>query len=658
MEFDISRFRETFFQEVEEHIAAMESGLLQLESNPDAELLNSIFRGAHSIKGASATFGFEDIARFTHALEGLLDGMRAGTTEPSPARINLMLKSLDTLRGLLNAARAGTGLPQETAAITQALLVAQQSGNDRSEDPPPVQSQDGPPACWRIAFVPSREVLRQGLDPVLVLRDLSRLGEVLQVEADLSRLPALAGLQPDLCYLAWNLRLVSQATEPQIRDAFAFAEDGATLEIRREPERGTGSPVSAPIPSRAGTATESGTIRVATGKVDKLIDLVGELMIAQSMASQVLATFGPTDLTRLQESFAEVERYTRELQSRLMGIRMLPIGSAFSRFPRLVRDLAAATGKRVALAVQGEETELDKSVVERMADPLTHLVRNAIDHGIEPPEERIAAGKPAIGAITLRASHQGGSVVLEVSDDGRGLDNQRILAKARERGLVGENESPTGERISALIFEPGFSTAVNVSDISGRGVGMDVVKRSVESLSGAIAIASQPGRGITFRIQLPLTLAILDGLLLRVGGQRFVLPLTSIVESIAPRREQLRQVAGGGEVIVLRGEAIPVVRLSRLFQVASAAEGNAALLAVIVDHRGKRLALLVDELLGQQQVVIKSLETNFRKVEGAAGATILGDGQPALILDVAAVVEMARNCAPTSSVCDLQPISG
>jgi two-component system chemotaxis sensor kinase CheA len=564
-----------------------------------------------------------------------------------------MLKALDTLRGLLEAARK---IPKETATITQSLFVAQRAGDYRPEEPVPVRSRDNAAPCWRIRFVPSQDLLRQGMDPVLVLRDLSRLGEVLQMEADLSRLPSLASLQPDVCYLAWNVRLGSQAKESQIRDAFAFVEDGATLEIRLD-AAGVAAPSSVPPSPRAMAATESGTIRVATGKVDRLIDLVGELVIAESMASQVLLAFIPSDLARLQESFAEVERYTRELQSRLMGIRMLPIGSAFSRFPRLVRDLAAATGKQVALAIHGEETELDKSVVERMADPLTHLVRNAIDHGIETTEERIAEGKPPIGTIMLRASHQAGSVVLEVSDDGRGLDRQRILAKARERGIVGEGEDPTEDRIFSLIFEPGFSTAVNVSDISGRGVGMDVVKRSVESLSGAIAIASQPGLGVTFRIQLPLTLAILDGLLLRVGDQRFVMPLMSIVESIAPRREQLRQVAGRGEVIVLRGEPLPAVRLNRLFRVASAAVENAALLAVIVDHRGKRLALLVDELLGQQQVVIKSLETNFRKVEGAAGATILGDGQPALILDVAAVAEMAKNCDWGCSLPALLPIS-
>ena len=636
MEFDISRFRETFFQEADEHLGEMESGLLQLEGNPDPELLNAVFRGAHSIKGASGTFGFEDVAHFTHAMEGLLDRMRSGEVAPSAERIGLLLESLDTLRRLLEAARTGAPAPSDAERLTGSLLVAQRTGEYRRDAPVQLRSKDRASARWLVRFVPSPEILRQGMDPVLILRDLARLGEVVKVDPDFSQVPELSDLQVDCCYLAWNLELASDSTEAEIRDAFAFVEDGATIEIRRFAAQ---EPPAAP--RRAAPAAESGTIRVATGKVDKLIDLVGELIIAQSMASQVLTAFQPSDLGRLQETFAEVERYTRELQERLMGVRMLPIGNAFSRFPRLVRDLAAATGKQVGLRIEGEETELDKSVVERMADPLTHLVRNAIDHGIEPAEDRQAAGKPPSGTIALRARHQGGSVVLEVSDDGRGLDRDRILAKARERGLALEGDDPSDERVFSLIFEPGFSTAATVSDISGRGVGMDVVKKSVEGLNGAIAIASETGKGVSFRIQLPLTLAILDGLLLRVGAQRFVLPLVSIMESIAPHREQLRQVAGGGEVIVLRGEPLPVVRMNRLFHVTSEDGGG---LAVIVENRGKRLALLVDELLGQQQVVIKSLETNFRKVEGAAGATILGDGQPALILDVAAIAEMARSC--------------
>ena len=638
MEFDISRFRDTFFQEADEHLAAMEAGLLQLESKPDPEILNAVFRGAHSIKGASGTFGFDGVARFTHAMEGLLDRMRSGAVKPSAERIGLLLESLDILRRLLDAARNGASAPPDAESGSELLLVAQRDGEYRSAAPVKVRAQDRAATHWLVRFEPSPDILRQGMDPVLVLRDLGRLGEILKVEADSSALPALADLAADRCYLAWRLELASEAAEADIRDVFAFVEDGAVLEIRRAAAQ---EPPAARSRNLAGA--ESGTIRVATGKVDKLIDLVGELIIAQSMASQILSAFQPQDLNRLQETFAEVERYTRELQERLMRVRMLTIGNAFSRFPRLIRDLSSATGKQVELRIEGEETELDKSVVERISDPLTHLVRNAIDHGIEPAAERVAAGKPPSGTIGLKARHQGGSVVLEVTDDGRGLNRDRILAMARANGLAAEDENPADEQVYSYIFEPGFSTAAAVSDISGRGVGMDVVKKSVESLNGAIGIQSEPGRGVTFRIQLPLTLAILDGLLLRVGGQRFVLPLAAIMESIAPQKEQLRHLAGGGEVIVLRGEPLPLVRLQRLFQIAANGEESGGGLAVIVENRGKRIALLVDELLGQQQVVIKSLETNFRKVDGAAGATILGDGRPALILDVAAIADMSKN---------------
>ncbi|MEI9976934.1 MAG: Hpt domain-containing protein [Ignavibacteriota bacterium] len=412
MEFDINRFRETFFQEADEHLAAMESGLLQLEGNPDAELLNAIFRGAHSIKGASGTFGFDEVARLTHAMESLLDRMRSGDIDPSAERIGLLLESLDTLRRLLDAARAGLEAPSETERSVATLVAALGGGEDRPGAGPTDSAHDGDTAHWLLRFAPSAEILRQGMDPALILRDLARLGQVSNVEVDLSRLPGLSDLQVDCCYLAWSIDLETAAQEVEIRDVFAFAEDGARIEIRR---RDGAAPVAQVAPAaqdpsaRSNTLShgESGTIRVATGKVDKLIDLVGELIITQSMASQVLTAFKPSDLNRLQETFAEVERYTRELQERLMGVRMLPIGNAFSRFPRLLRDLAATTGKQVSLQIEGAETELDKTVVERMADPLTHLVRNAIDHGIESPEERIAAGKPPAGNHRAACSPSG-----------------------------------------------------------------------------------------------------------------------------------------------------------------------------------------------------------------------------------------------------------
>ena len=380
---------------------------------------------------------------------------------------------------------------------------------------------------------------------------------------------------------------------------------------------------------------------MATAKVDRLIDLVGELVIAQSMAAQALRGFTMARLPELSDAFADMERHTRELQERIMGVRMLPVAGVFHRMRRLVHDLAAATGKSIAVEISGEDTEIDKSMVEGIADPLTHIVRNAADHGIESPAERAASGKPEQGLIRLSARHEGGCVLIEVSDDGRGLDAAKIRARAVERGLIRESEELTVEQARMLIFEAGFSTAEKVTDISGRGVGLDVVRRNVEGMNGTVAVESEAGRGSAVRLRLPLTLAILEGLLARVGADTYILPLTAILESVRPKPSAVRTIAGQGEVVMLRGEPVPLVRLHALFripgEVTSAAEG----ITVIVEHQGRRLALLADQLLGQQQVVIKSLEANYRRVDGVAGATILGDGRPALIVDVPGIVNMA-----------------
>ncbi|MCW5978809.1 MAG: chemotaxis protein CheA [Bryobacteraceae bacterium] len=638
MEFDISRFRDTFFQEAEEHAATMEAELLRLEQGGgDAESLNAIFRCAHSIKGASGTFGFDDIAKFTHALETLLEGMRAGRIEPTAARAALLLRSVDVLRELLAAARTGGPPPAGVEESAAQLVVAQRA--DWAPNAPAVARVDDSAARpYRIRFVPAPEIFLQGMDPVLVLRELERAGEVQELRVDLSRLPPLAQLDPEICYLGWDLRLRSEKSAEDLRDVFAFVEDGARVEVEPETARPALSAPSVRAPVR-----DSTSIRVTTEKVDKLVDLVGELVIAQSMAAEILNNFTASSLLRLQEAFSEMERYTRELQERVMGVRMLPIGSVFSRFPRLVHDLAEATGKRIVLEMSGEETELDKAVVESLGDPLTHLIRNAVDHGLEPPEERRAAGKPEQGAIRLHAFHQGGNVIVEASDDGRGLDAAKIRRKAVERGLLAEDQPASEEQIHAMLFEPGFSTAEQVSSISGRGVGMDVVKRTVEGMNGAVSISSAPGRGTSVRIKLPLTLAILDGLLLRVGEQTYILPLVAILESVRPTAAQLNSMAGQGEVVIMRGEPLPLVRLHRLLNVPTEVTDATRGLLVLVENHGRRLALLVDELLGQQQVVIKSLESNFRKVEGVVGATILGDGRAALILDVAGLAQMARN---------------
>jgi two-component system chemotaxis sensor kinase CheA len=380
---------------------------------------------------------------------------------------------------------------------------------------------------------------------------------------------------------------------------------------------------------------------VATDKVDRLVNLVGELIITQSMIAQTLDNFDPQSLPRLREAVAQMDRHSRDLQERVMAVRMLPIKTVFGRFSRVVRDLAQSLGKRVQFETEGEETELDKTVIERISDPLTHLVRNAVDHGIESPADRVARGKPEAGHLTLAAYQQGGNIFIEIREDGQGLDRDRILAKALELGLVTPGESLTDEQIHALIFRPGFSTAREVTGVSGRGVGMDVVRRNVEALGGAIAIHSVRGQGTTFRIKLPLTLAILEGQLLRVGREVYVLPLVSITESVRPTRDMIAPVLSRAEAFIMRGEVLPLLRLHRVFQVPGAEEEPTRGLTVVVETDGRRAALLVDELLGQQQVVIKSLEVNFEKIDGVSGATILGDGRVALILDVPGLVGLA-----------------
>jgi len=646
MQIDLSRFRDTFFQESAEHLAEMEAGLLRLEREPnDTELLNAIFRAAHSIKGASGTFGFEDVARFTHGLESLLDRLRAGQIAVTHALVDTLLRSGDLLRELLARAAAGTPAPEQMAALLSEL---ERASGGAASAPAPAPARTGAPEyatakAYRIHFRPSIDLFQQGMDPLLILRDLAALGHAVAT-ADASQLPPLTSLDPEQCYLGWTVRLETTKTAEEIRDVFAFVEDSA--EIGVEPEALEAQPAAVPVaaaePKSAAAPAGTASLRVATSKVDKLIDLVGELVIAQSMAKAIVDAFEPSRLHQLREAMAETERYTRELQERVMSVRMLPIGQVFSRFPRLVRDVAAQLGKRVRVEMAGEETELDKGVVERMSDPLTHLVRNAIDHGIEAPEERRRLGKPEEGLLRLEAHHQSGNVMVAVSDDGRGLNAGRIRQKAVERGLIAESAALSNEQAYNLIFEPGFSTAEKVSDVSGRGVGMDVVKRNVQALNGSVAVDTQAGGGTTVSIRLPLTLAILDGLLLKVGAETYVMPLVSIVESIRPRADQVRGVAGKGDVVAVRGDVLPLVRLHELFAIPSAVTDPCCGLTVIMESGGQRTALLVDELLGQQQVVVKSLEAHYRKVRGVLGATILGDGRPALILDAAGLAEAAH----------------
>jgi two-component system chemotaxis sensor kinase CheA len=666
-----------FFEEADELLADFEAGLLQIETTPDdVALLNRIFRSAHTLKGNSAMLGFEEIAGFTHALEDLLDQLRKGLRVVTPVVVDALLASEAVVRTLMARARAGNRPPtDEEAATTEHVLDALRAllrGEAPKTSPrrpgdgaaPAAPASAAPRTLYEIEFRPPADLLRRGLDPLAMLHDLETIGEVIRVAALTDTLPPLDDMDPERSYLGWRIWLVSTAPPAAVESRFEFVADASAVTIDALPLGGedhtppapSAHPPSeepAPIDSAARAvaegrrnipalvAAETASIRVPVDKVDRLINLVGELVITQSMVAQAVSQFSLDKLSSLQEAVALMDRHARELHERMMGVRMIPIRTLFGRFPRLVRDLTATIGKSAALEVFGEETELDKTVIEKIGDPLTHLIRNAIDHGLEPPDDRRAAGKPEQGRLTLKAYQQGGNIYIEIADDGRGLDRERIHAKARELGLAGD-ETLADEQVFALIFRPGFSTADKITEVSGRGVGMDVVKQNVEALGGTIAITSARGRGTTFRIKLPLTLAIMDGQLLCVGDEVYLLPLVSIVESIRPTPEAVRTVFGRAEAVIVRGEAVPVMRLHELFGVRPRTEDLSQALVVIVEHEGRLAALGVDELLGQQQVVIKGLEQNFQKVDGVAGATILGDGRVALILDVPGLVAMTR----------------
>ena len=657
MQIDLKRFQETFFEEAEEHLGAMESGLLNLaERGADAEQLNTIFRSAHSIKGAAGSFGFSELAGLTHVMENVLDRLRSGQREPDEALTQKLLCASDRLRELVAATRRGEGAGVPTADVIsglQAELAGASGPAAAGPAPSPVAHAAHGESVFRIDFEPEPEFFRQGQDVFLLLRDLAELGTILSVECRRGSLPSLVALDPETCYLGWHLRLRTARSITDVKDVFMFVEGACRLEVAPEQAAAAASAASGSPAAPGGREerrgvqrrVESSSIRVPTEKVDGLINLVGELVIAQTMVNQAVSTFVMTP--ELEEALSVVQRSTRELQEQVMAIRMLPIGTVFNRFPRLVHDLGQQLGKKVRLEIEGAETELDKSVIEQLGDPLTHLIRNSVDHGVEDPAARAASGKPEEGVVTLRAFHEGGNVLIEVGDDGKGLDRDRIHAKALSQGLVREDVTLTDEEIQALIFAPGFSTATVVSDVSGRGVGMDVVKRNVESLNGEISVRSVPGRGSRFRIRLPLTLAILDGLSVQAGRETFILPLLSIRQSVRPEPADIRTVLGGrGEIFMLRGEHLPLLRLSRLFRIAGAVEDPTQGIVVVTETDGRRFGVLVDDVLGQQQVVVKSIERNYRKVESVMGATILGNGRVAFIVDVAELQRVALRRRP------------
>jgi len=680
MPIDMKQFQGVFFAESREGLDAMESGLLSLESaGSNPETINTIFRAAHSIKGGAATFGFAAVTHTTHLLETLLDQVRGGKREINPEFSDALLASVDVLRELLVSAE--TGDPEDSTssdALNQRLTAILNGGGAAKAAPsaaPAADAQSAAPAAastgWRVKFAPHPNLFITGNDPLLILRELDRLGEM-KIECDSSSLPTLDALESSSSFLSWTLELPASVKQALIADAFAWVEDECDLSIEAIEAAPALAAAAKPVVSAAAPAAaranivalpaaadrkqiskvETGkpaakadrgsveaadsSIRVSVSKVDALINLVGELVITQAMLRQQANSLDPAQHEKLLNGLTLLDRNTRDLQEAVMSTRMLPVEFVFSRFPRMVRDLAGRLGKKVNLRTSGEGTELDKGVIERIVDPLVHLVRNSVDHGLETPDIREAAGKDPTGTVELSASHQGGHIVIEITDDGRGLNRERILSTAIDRGLPTYDGMPDSE-VWKLIFHPGLSTADEVTDVSGRGVGMDVVRSNISELGGEIDIESHPGEGTRVTIRLPLTLAILDGMSVAVGGETFVLPLGYVIEAMQPDLEEIRSVHGSGKVLKVRGDYLPLINLAEFYRLGEPRMDDNSLV-VVVEGGGRKLALVVDELLGQQQVVVKNLEANYRRIPAVSGATILGDGRVALIVDVGGLV--------------------
>jgi len=660
MSIDLEQFHETFFEESFEGLDIMESGLLELEQGEvDLENINTIFRSAHSIKGGSGTFGFTAVAEFTHDMETLLDQMRNGERQVSASVVDTLLGCVDVLRNMLNAIKDGSEIDVDSVADMTNALQGILGGDSNSQDTVDEASSTVAVKGWAVLFKPELDIMKTGNDTVRLLRELNSLADRVEVLVDNESLPLLEDIDPEECYQSWSINLIgADISEEDIIEVFAWVDDECELKItpladeanftgverRDEERRENATPDRRAIERRNKPAktTESSSIRVNISKVDELINMVGELVITQSMLSQFGEdeNFNETHIERLKDGLTQLESHTRELQESVMRIRMMPISFAFQRFPRLVHDLSSQFDKKIELIMTGETTELDKTVLEKIGDPLVHLVRNSLDHGIEAPDIRVQNGKSETGLIELSAFHQGGNIVIEIKDDGAGLNKSKILEKAKQNGLINQDDRLSDDQVYDLIFRPGFSTADVVSDVSGRGVGMDVVRRNIRELGGMVEVKSTPGEGSVFTIRLPLTLAILDGQLVGIGEETYILPVISIIESLQVKPECINAVAGNAEVYRLRDEYIPIVRLYQIFDIVPKSEVLNEGLLVVVEAEGKKIAIYVDDLLGQQQVVIKSLKTNFKKVEGLSGATILGDGTVALIIDIAELIDL------------------
>ena len=669
MDIDLKQFHQVFIEECLEGLEVMEAELLKLHpGSVDSEVINTIFRVAHSIKGGAGTFGFHQLTAFTHVAETLLDDLRAEKLTLIDGHINLFLQTVDCLRAWIQLlADDSESIPDAAESLKQQYnqflqLDVNQDVLSTGDEPlakPPVMKGLDDDGDWLIHFVPGQDILKQGNEPRLIFAELQDMGE-LKVMPKLDHIPSWNNLSPEDIYVTWELELISQVSEAQIKEAFEWVEDESTIIITAPSTRSKAIASEAlatdnkmlaeskasPVTTNKITKTkspETNSIRVSIDKVDALINMVGELVITQAMLEELGQDFSVEKLPELKKGLTQLSQHTREMQDSVMKIRMLPIQFAFNRIPRMVRDLSAQLGKNVVLRIHGEETELDKIMLEKLSDPIVHLVRNALDHGIETIEERKLAGKSDVAYLDINAFHQGGEIIVEIRDDGRGLNRDKIHAKAIEKGIANKEQRYSDNQIDEFILSPGFSTVETVSDISGRGVGMDVVKRNIESLGGDIKIESTTGEGSCFSIRLPLTLSIMDGQLVKIGSKTYILPIMSIIESLQLKDGMVTKLADDTEVFKLRDEFISIIRLYKVLNHKTNLKCITDGLLVVVECGNQKYGLLVDDLAAQQQVVIKNLEENFMKVSCVSGATILGNGTVALILDIADIVKRVTN---------------
>ena len=707
----LEQLKLTFFDECSEALQQIEAGLTEMQDGTSTDdTINAIFRSVHSVKGGAGIFGFEGLVNFAHVLETVLDTMRNGKLSATHEIMDVLLQANDVLSDLITMSRSGEAIPpnhgSECRVALERLIGIEPGGAEEEPmadfdglDFMPVRVDDFDAAgagdglhTFGIVFRPKVEMLRKANEPLYIVRELRKLGE-LDLVAETDALPHLTEIEPDRPYIGWTGTLRTASTRAQVEEVFEFVTGDCEIEIteadpmpafggmaeivpadvpaaevplapaaeasmpmpaapHEEPmpmakpvaPAETAEVASAPKAAPAAPAAKAGstTTRIELDRIDRVVNMVGELVIAQAMLGQIVHDLPEATSGRLRQILDEVIHHTRELKDSVMSMRAQPVGSVFQRMPRLVRELSTKTSKRVRLEMSGETTEVDRSIIERLGDPLTHIIRNAVDHGIESPADRLAAGKKEEGTVHLSAEHRGGKIVIAIRDDGAGINSDRVLKKARERGLIGPDATLTDEEINNLIMAPGFSTAETISDISGRGVGMDVVRSNIQDIGGRISLKSERGRGMTITLALPLTLAVMEGMVIKVGDETYVMPLSTIVECLRPARSEISSLIGTRGMLQLRGDLVPIMHLADLLDISSNGGDSEERVVIITDAGdGSRFGLVVDQLCGHQQVVIKSIEESYGSVPGIAAATILGNGRVAFILDVEKLSDLA-----------------